>query len=54
MIFLPRVLKYQKHLNSLPVGTKPLDQKQETGNDYAIISGLQASRKQISQSFSYC
>ena len=35
-------------------GTKPRDQKQETGNDCDVNSGLQASQKQTSQSFSYC
>ena len=35
---------YQKHHNSLPLGTKPRDQKQGTGNDCDVNSGLQASR----------
>ena len=30
---------------SLPVGTKPRDQKQETGNDGDVISRLHAPRK---------
>ena len=33
--------------------TKPRHQKQETGNDLDVSSVLQASQKQISQSFSY-
>ena len=41
-IFLPRVLKYQKLKMSPPVGTKPRDQKQETGNDCDVISELEA------------
>jgi len=36
---------YQKREISLPVGTKPRDQKQETGNECDVISGLQASLK---------
>ena len=44
-IFLPRVLMCQKRQISLPVGKKPRDQKQETGNDCDVNSGLQASRK---------
>ena len=34
-------------------GTKPRDQKQGTGNDYDVNSGLQTSQKQISPTFSY-
>ena len=34
-------------------GTKPRNQKQETGNDYDVNSGLQDSQKQISPTFSY-
>ena len=30
----------QKRDISLPVGTKPRDQKQESGNDCGVISGL--------------
>ena len=36
---------YQKRQISLPVGTKPRDQKQETGNDCDFISGLKALLK---------
>ena len=43
-IFLPRVLLYQKRQISLPVGYKTArPEKQETGNDCDIISGLQTS-----------
>ena len=45
--FLPCVLMYQKREISLRggglVGAKPWDQKQETGNECDVISGLQAS-----------
>ena len=44
-IFLPRVLIYQIHEISLPVGYKTVRPKQETGNDCDVISGLQASWK---------
>ena len=46
-IFLSRVLMYQKHQISLPVGykLKLRDQKQGIGNDCDVNSGLQASRK---------
>ena len=52
-IFLPRVLMCQKRQISLPVGYKTATPKQETRNDCDVNSGLQASQKQISQSFSY-
>ena len=45
VIFLPRVLLYQKRQISLPAGYKKARPKQETGNDCDVISGLQASRK---------
>ena len=44
-IFLPRVLMCQKRQISLPVGYKARHQKQGTGNDCDVNSGLQASRK---------
>ena len=34
-------------------GAKPRDQKQETGNDSDVISGLKVLGKQISSAFSY-
>ena len=44
-IFLPNVLMCQKRQISLPVGYKTARQKQETGNDCYVISGLEALRK---------
>ena len=44
-ICLPGVLIYQKRQISLPVRTKPRDQKQETGSECDVISGLEALRK---------
>ena len=40
--FPSRVLLYQKRQFQSLWGTKPRDQKQETGNDSDVISGLQA------------
>ena len=36
---------YQKREVSLPVGTKQQNLKQETGNDYDVISGLKVFGK---------
>ena len=36
---------YQKREVSLPVGTKQQNLKQETGNDYDVISGLKVLQK---------
>ena len=44
-IFLSRVLMYQKHQISLPVGYKTARPKQGTGNDCDVNSELQASWK---------
>ena len=44
-IFLPRVLMCKSVKFHFRWGTKPRDQKQETGNDCDVNSGLQASRK---------
>ena len=43
-IFLARVLMYQKR-EILLLGTKLQDQKQETGNECDVISGLQTSQE---------
>ena len=45
-IFLPRVLMLAKHVKfHFRWGTKPRDQKQDTGNDCDVISVLQALQK---------
>ena len=53
-IFLSRVLMYQKHHNSLPVGYKTARTIVIVGTIVTSIQDSKPREKQISQSFSYC